>query len=63
MLRLMELPFFQVTLDVYSFLLFLGNALSRPRSDSERLMSIMYRDGIIFFLVRTIRHFPFEACG
>jgi len=37
-------------LDVYSFPLLLGNALSRPRAVSERLMNILVNDGLISFL-------------
>lgn len=37
--------------DIYSFLLLLGNALSRPRAVSERLMRILINDGLVTFLV------------
>jgi len=39
-----------VMLDVYSFTLLLLNALARPRSASQFLTDILYRDGIMFFL-------------
>lgn len=39
--------------DVFVFLLLLLNALSRPRGESERLLKVLYGDGILFFLVRT----------
>lgn len=43
--------FLKVVLDIYSFVLLLTNALSKPRSMSERLLSILWSDGLIFFLV------------
>ncbi|PAV17999.1 hypothetical protein PNOK_0648500 [Pyrrhoderma noxium] len=39
-----------VTFDVFAFSLLLLNALSRPRNESQRLLGILYKDGIIFFL-------------
>ncbi|KAL5521009.1 hypothetical protein ACEPAG_8931 [Sanghuangporus baumii] len=39
-----------VTFDVLAFALLLLNALSKPRSESQRLLNILYEDGIIFFL-------------
>ncbi|KAL5483603.1 hypothetical protein ACEPAI_8835 [Sanghuangporus weigelae] len=39
-----------VTFDVFAFVLLLLNALSKPRSESQRLLNILYEDGIIFFL-------------
>ncbi|KAL5505060.1 hypothetical protein ACEPAH_7723 [Sanghuangporus vaninii] len=39
-----------VTFDVFAFALLLLNALSKPRSESQRLLNILYEDGIIFFL-------------
>ena len=38
-------------MDLYAFTLLLVNALSRPRMDNERLLSLLYGDGMIFFLV------------
>ncbi|KAH8109584.1 hypothetical protein DFH11DRAFT_1627081, partial [Phellopilus nigrolimitatus] len=36
--------------DAFSFFLLLLNALSRPRTESERLLGILYSDGIVYFL-------------
>lgn len=48
--------FLKVVLDIYSFVLLLTNALSKPRSMSERLLSILCSDGLIFFLVSRHRN-------
>ncbi|KAI5116972.1 hypothetical protein M0805_002173 [Coniferiporia weirii] len=39
-----------VAFDIFAFALLLLNALSRPRSVSQRLLKILYEDGVIFFL-------------
>ncbi|KAL5495945.1 hypothetical protein ACEPAI_1409 [Sanghuangporus weigelae] len=39
-----------VVLDVYAFLLLLLNALSRPRSSSQKLLDLLWSDGAVFFL-------------
>jgi len=38
-------------LDCYAFALLLGNALSRPRNSSQRLLDMLLKDGIIYFLI------------
>ncbi|KAL5518323.1 hypothetical protein ACEPAH_5 [Sanghuangporus vaninii] len=38
-----------VALDVYAFILLLLNALSRPRSSSQKLLDLLWSDGAIFF--------------
>ncbi|KAI5119019.1 hypothetical protein M0805_001878 [Coniferiporia weirii] len=39
-----------VVLDIYAFVLLLFNALSRPRSSSQKLLDLLWGDGAIFFL-------------
>lgn len=41
----------QVLLDAYAFTLLLANALARPRSSSQKLLELLYRDGAVFFVV------------
>ena len=41
----------QVVLDVYSFMLLFFNALARPRGAGLKLLDILYKDGLVFFLV------------
>ena len=50
----------QVALDIYAFVLLLINALSRPRSASQRLLDLLWGDGALFFLVRYSIH---SFCG
>ncbi|KLO13129.1 hypothetical protein SCHPADRAFT_940603 [Schizopora paradoxa] len=38
-------------LDVYAFALLLLNALSRPRSSTQRLLDILLKDGLIYFMI------------
>lgn len=45
-----------VAFDVSAFALLLINALAKPRGESERLLGILYRDGVVFFLVSHFRH-------
>ncbi|KLO11020.1 hypothetical protein SCHPADRAFT_492311 [Schizopora paradoxa] len=40
-----------VALDCYSFALLLLNALSRPRNTSQRLLRMLLKDGLVYFLV------------
>ena len=41
----------QAIVDVYSFLLLLGNALSRSRMVSQKLLDTLIHDGLYTFLV------------
>jgi hypothetical protein len=45
----------KTALGVYAFVLLLLNALSRPRAENEKLLEILYSDGIVVFLVRSTR--------
>ncbi|KAI5116334.1 hypothetical protein M0805_002579 [Coniferiporia weirii] len=36
--------------DLFAFSLFFLNALSRPRTESQKLLDIIYRDGMLYFL-------------
>ncbi|KLO16821.1 hypothetical protein SCHPADRAFT_193780 [Schizopora paradoxa] len=40
-----------VVLEVYSFALLCLNTASRPRAATQRLVSLLYKDGVVFFLV------------
>ncbi len=42
----------QAALDCYTFALIIMNALSRPRSTSQRLLNMLLKDGLVYFLVR-----------
>ncbi|OCB87927.1 hypothetical protein A7U60_g4883 [Sanghuangporus baumii] len=39
-----------LALDIVAFSLLLLNALSRPRTESQHLLRVLYQDGMIFFL-------------
>lgn len=41
----------KVIFDVFAFAMLVINALSRPRHESERLLRMLYSDGVVFFLV------------
>jgi hypothetical protein len=45
----------KTALDVYAFVLLFLNALSRPRAENEKLLEILYSNGIVFFLVCSAR--------
>ena len=43
-----------VVLDIYAFVLLLVNALSKPRTSGQKLLDLLWSDGLVFFLVRNI---------
>ena len=43
-------------LQIYLFVLLIANAMARPRVSSEKLMELLWRDGLIFFLVSAYIH-------
>ena len=43
----------QLSIDVLSFAFLLFNALSRPRKESQHLLYILLKDGILFFGVNS----------
>jgi len=49
---------YQVSFDVFVFGLVVMNALNRPYRETSEVMSNLRKDGIIFFLVRTISSRP-----
>jgi len=40
-----------VVLELYSFSLLILNAISRPRAATQKLVSLLYKDGLVFFMV------------
>lgn len=44
-----------MALDIIAIALLFWNVLSRPRSQSQQLLDMLYDDGLFFFLVRMVR--------